>query len=1379
MEDQAIPLDVSAALTDTDGSETLSVTIGGVPAGAILSAGTDNGGGGWTLAPADLAGLELTPAADFNGAFDLTVTATAREADGGTAASTATLRVTVAAVNDAPVAADGGFVADPGLTYQGVLSASDVDGDDLTYGVTQAPSHGTLALAADGSFTYLPADQYFGADSFTYTVADPSGASASGVVAVTVARPGNLVIGDAADNTLTGTEAVDTLYGLGGDDTLWGGGGDDRLIGGTGNDALNGGMGDDQYGFARGDGADTVRDRHYQEQSYSYQETYTYYDTVSYTYETWEFMPSGQDGYYQWVTHTGTRQEERTGTRLVEGTEIVHEDAGADLIAFGSGIAAGDVVLRLSGDDLIVAIKGPDDADAPFDALTDKITIVGWADPKDRIERFRFADGSEVDISRLASTLEALGDTAGVTLAGGGGQDWIVGGSGDDALTGGGGDDHLDGGPGVDTAHYAGRYADYAVSLVGSGATVTGPEGTDSLSNVERLVFADFSVFTDGTNNAPTAAPDAATTAEDQAVTIAAADLMANDTDVDGDALTLTAVGNPVGGTVALDSNGDVVFTPAADFTGPARFDYTLSDGTKTSTATVSVEITPVNDAPVAADDAVVGSEGTTLTIAAADLLANDTDVDGDALSLVSVGNAANGMVALNAAGDVVFTPAADFNGEARFDYTVFDGAATSSATVTVLVAPVNDPPVAAPDTAATAEDTAVLIAAADLLANDSDVDGGPLRLTAVGNAVGGAVALDVNGDVVFTPAPDFNGPAGFDYTLTDEWGATATGRVAVDVSAVADAPAVSGPVTLTVAEDTPLTITAAELLANASDADGDPLLVANLAADKGILTNNGDGTWTLQPDANFAGTVTLSYQVSDGTASTAAVATVEVTAVNDAPVAAPDTAATTEDTGLTIAAADLLANDSDADGDGLALIAVGNASGGSVGLDGNGDVVFTPAANFNGQASFDYTVADGRGGTGTATVLVAVAAVNDAPTAADASLVAPPGVPYEGVLPAADVDGDVLGYAITSAPAHGTVTLAADGGFTYVAADGYFGSDGFTYTATDPSGASATGQVSLTVAAPGNLVIGDASANILEGTDGADTLIGLGGDDTLAGGAGDDWLMGGTGDDAIDGGPGDDRYRFQRGDGADNLRDRYYEERAFSYEETYTYYDTVSYTYETWEYVPSGQDGYYDWVTHTGTRQEQFTGTRLVEGTEIVHEDGGADVIVFGAGIAADHLELRLSGDDLIVGVRDPGDPDAAFETLTDKLTLAGWAEPKDRIERFRFADGSEVEIASLSPAPAGLGGVGGAEAADAAAGGQATVASNLEAARTWFAREGDNPALSQAQGDAPPAGSNVESLVTAMAGFDPPDAGEAGLAPDPQDHLAPTIAVDAYAGA
>ncbi|MFP2923668.1 cadherin-like domain-containing protein, partial [Pyxidicoccus sp. 3LG] len=188
------------------------------------------------------------------------------------------------------------------------------------------------------------------------------------------------------------------------------------------------------------------------------------------------------------------------------------------------------------------------------------------------------------------------------------------------------------------------------------------------------------------TNRAPVAVNDVATTLEDTAVVIPATTLVSNDTDADGDSLTVTVVGTATHGTVRL-AGGNVTFTPEANYFGTATFEYTVSDGTSTSTSTVTVTVNSVNDAPVAVFDSAFADEDVVLVIPVATLLSNDKDVvEGDSLTVSQVANAHNGMVELDG-DDVRFTPTLGFAGAARFEYQVSDsGGATATASVALIV---------------------------------------------------------------------------------------------------------------------------------------------------------------------------------------------------------------------------------------------------------------------------------------------------------------------------------------------------------------------------------------------------------------------------------------------------------------------------------------------------------------------------------------------------------------------------------------------------------------------------------------------------------------------------------------------------------------------
>ena len=207
--------------------------------------------------------------------------------------------------------------------------------------------------------------------------------------------------------------------------------------------------------------------------------------------------------------------------------------------------------------------------------------------------------------------------------------------------------------------------------------------------------------------------------------------MLANDTDPDGDTLSVTDATTPANGTVTID-NGTVTYKPAPGFSGTDTFDYTITDGIATDTATVTVAV--ANAAPTAVDDEASTGRNQPVDIA---VLANDTDPDGDTLSVTGATNPANGTVT-NDNGTVTYTPAAGFTGTDTFDYTITDGTADDTATVTVAVA--NAAPNAVDDEASTGRNRPVDIA---VLANDTDPDGDTLSVTETTTPADGTVTID------------------------------------------------------------------------------------------------------------------------------------------------------------------------------------------------------------------------------------------------------------------------------------------------------------------------------------------------------------------------------------------------------------------------------------------------------------------------------------------------------------------------------------------------------------------------------------------------------------------------------------------------------------
>ena len=210
----------------------------------------------------------------------------------------------------------------------------------------------------------------------------------------------------------------------------------------------------------------------------------------------------------------------------------------------------------------------------------------------------------------------------------------------------------------------------------------------------ETSNVAEVTVTITPVNDAPTAGPDSASTAEDTPLSQAAPGVLANDTDADN-APTAVLVAGPSHGTLVLNADGSFTYTPAANYSGPDAFTYKANDGEfDSSVATVHVIVTPVNDKPSAVADSYSTAEDTPLTVSAAGVLANDTDIDANPLTAVPVSAPSSGTLVLNANGSFAYTPAANFNGQVAFTYSATDGSFTSApTTVTVTVQSVNDAP--------------------------------------------------------------------------------------------------------------------------------------------------------------------------------------------------------------------------------------------------------------------------------------------------------------------------------------------------------------------------------------------------------------------------------------------------------------------------------------------------------------------------------------------------------------------------------------------------------------------------------------------------------------------------------------------------------------
>jgi len=397
-----------------------------------------------------------------------------------------------------------------------------------------------------------------------------------------------------------------------------------------------------------------------------------------------------------------------------------------------------------------------------------------------------------------------------------------------------------------------------------------------------------------------------------------------------------------------------------------------------------------------------------------------------------------------------------DFETKSSYSFTVVatdDSGNASTRNVTVDVADLNEHPVAADANASTREDTPL----EGRLPGYTDPDGDHADYYRVSPPLHGSVVIALDGRYTYTPARDFFGSDSFSYAVEDGRGGATVHRVDITVTPVNDAP-VAGPDTIHTREDTEVT----GRLPAAVDAEDDPVsYTVETGPAKGQLVLESDGRYTFIPHADANGSDSFTYRVSDGQDSTLHTVTIAIDAVNDAPVAGDTVIVTNEDT----ARPGQLPVASDIDGDPVRYALASGPAHGQVTIEADGSYVYTPARNYNGSDSFSYRVSDGQGGSNVYTVGVTVNPVNDAPTAGDDTLTTAEDTAHSASLPpATDIDGDPVVYALAEQAAHGSVSIGADGRYTYTPARDYNGADRFRYTVSDGQGGSNTYTVEITV---------------------------------------------------------------------------------------------------------------------------------------------------------------------------------------------------------------------------------------------------------------------------------------------------------------------------
>ncbi|NJS13815.1 MAG: tandem-95 repeat protein [Sphingopyxis sp.] len=1024
---QVISLPVAGAFSDPDG-DTLSYSASGLPAGLTINPATGVISGT----------IDRSASQPNGGVYSITVTAS--DGRGGTAVQNFTWTVT----NPAPVASNdiANTAEDTAVNVAVLGNDVDADGDPLTITTASAGS-GTVVILPNGMLQYTPNPNFNGQDTIVYTITDSEGGTSTATVTVNVAPANDApttvglppqngddgaavsiptapafsdVDGDALTFTATGLPpslSIDPVTGV-----------------------ISGTLAPDSS------------------QNGPYVVTVTATDpsgasvTTSFVYGVQNIPPVA-------TNDTASTPED---VPVVVAVLTNDSDPDGDPLTITSANATnGTVVVNANG--TVTFTPAPDFngvatvtytvSDGQGGVATATLTInvgaVNDAPTSVPIPNVTNQDNQAVSVNTGDFFTDKDGDTLSFSVVG------LPAGLGMDAATG-----IISGTIDRNASQPNGGVYSVTVTARDPGGLVTSRTFTWTV-----------------TNPAPTATNDAATTTED--TLIAAITVLGNDSDPDGDTLTVTAASAP-NGTVTINPDGTLRYVPNANFNGSDTITYVISDGNGgTSTAAVIVTVTPVNDVPVAVNDNATTNEDQPVTVG---LLGNDSDLDGDTLTVIAA-SSPNGTVVINPDGTVSFTPAPNFNGPTTISYTINDGnGGTATATVNIVVNAVNDAPVANASTATTSEDTPVTV---PVLANDTDLDGDPLTVTAA-SAPNGTVVINPDGTVTYTPNANFNGTDTISYTISDGQGGFATSTVTVTVGAVNDAPTA-----MPIAPQTNVdaAVVSFPVAGNFSDLDGDTLTYAATGLPAGLSINPATGliSGTIDRSASQTngGVYSVTVTASDGNGGTVS-QTFGWTVTNPAPLAANDTAATNEDAPVTVA---VLANDSDPDADPLTVTSA-TAPNGTVVINGDGTITYTPNANFNGTDTITYTISDGQGGTSTATVTVTVAGVNDAPTV-DTPLPAQTGVDSGAVnIPVAgnfsDLDNDPLSFTATGLPPGLTISAAGviSGTLAAGASQGGPNGDGIysvTVTASDGRGGTVTSTFSYTVTNPVPTAANDTAA--------------------------------------------------------------------------------------------------------------------------------------------------------------------------------------------------------------------------------------------------------------------------------------------------------------
>lgn len=1000
-----------------------------------------------------------TPDLNDNGS----VTFTYKVNDGNADSNISTVTINISAVNDAPVlgATQAVSTTEDTLVNFNLNSGSDVDGDALTYEVLSSPASGTLNCTQGSSraCSYTPANNFNGSTTFTYRVSDGNLSSITSTVTITVTA-----VNDAP--TLASTQAVSTN-----EDTLL----NFNLAAGSdveGSTLSYQIVSTPDHGVLTCTGGSS--------QACSFTPDLNYYGTTTFTYKT---NDGALDSNIATVTITINPINDAPTVPSTQSVATNEDTAVSFELNTGSDIEGSTLTYTKLTDPAsgTLVCTGGTSQNCTYTPVLDFIGSVSFT--------YRVSDGAlNSNTATVTITVTNTNDSPVI------GTDQTFA-TNEDTLV----NFTLNNATDIDVPAQTLQYIVISAPTNGtlSNCITTGSYSTDlTCTYTPNANFFGTDSFTyktyDGvsqSNNVATvtinvaAINDAPVVAANQNLATSEDTLLnfnispATDVDIPAQTLSYKVITAPTNGTLtncistgSFSTDLSCTYTPNSNYNGSDSFTVQAYDSVTTSITnqTINITVNAINDAPtLASTQSVSTNEDTVLNFN----LNAGSDVEGSTLSYIKLTDPSAGT--LSCAGGTsracTYTPATNFNGDVSFTYKVNDGSLDSNtSTVTITVAPVNDAPtVASTQTVTTNEDTAITF---DLNAG-SDIEGSSLTYVKLTNPASGTLTCTggTSRSCTYTPAANVNGSVSFTYNVSDGALSSNTATVTINITAVNDAPTVASTQTVTTNEDTALTFD----LNAGSDTEGATLTYLKLTNPaSGTLTCTGgtSRSCTYTPAANINGSVTFTYNVSDGSlSSNTATVTINITPVNDAPtLAATQSVSTNEDTVLNFN----LTAGADVDGDTLTYTTLTSPASGTLSCSGGTSraCTYTPALNFNGTTTFTYRVSDGALTSGTNTVTITVVAVNDAPTVASTQTVntnEDTAITFD-LNAGTDTEGSTLTYVKLTNPASGTLTCTGgtSRSCTYTPSANYNGAVSFTYNVSDGALSSNTATVTINIAA-------------------------------------------------------------------------------------------------------------------------------------------------------------------------------------------------------------------------------------------------------------------------------------------------------------------------